>query len=148
MWWWQLSGPALVAGVGLGMATEVAVRRCLRKPSRAAVHEEQSESLGDAVEMETEDSMGVTAVSGEEVVAKQADGVYVPPPPALPVLTMKELKRLNRSLGTPLKNKLLLRMGGKDRRTIMDATEDLYNASSLGFEEFVDRVNDATAAVQ
>lgn len=69
--------------------------------------------------------------------------VYRPAAPALPVLTSKQLKKLNLALGTPLKTKLLLRTGGKDARTLVDATEDLYQNSGLTFDDFADVVNSA-----
>ena len=68
------------------------------------------------------------------------------PPPALPVLTKRQLSRLNRSLGTPLKQKLLLRMGGADRRTLTDAAHDLYVASRLDFHQFAERVESVLCA--
>lgn len=55
------------------------------------------------------------------------------------MLTKRQLSRLNLSLGAPLKQKLLLRMGA-DRRTLTDAAHDPYVASRLGFHQFAERV--------
>ena len=89
---WQLSVPALLLGVSVGVATEALYRRC-RRAKGAKAAEGGSETVAAAPKVATKGG---------------GDDVFRPPAPALPVLTMKQLRALNTKLGTPMKNKLLI----------------------------------------
>lgn len=130
-----MSPAALLAGIVFGYAVDLGLKRCKRRKSTSTTPAKVSSETART------EPAATSEVVSKKVSKDDQQMVFRPSAPALPVLTSKQLKRLNRALGTPLKTKMLLRTGGKDARTLVDATEELYQNSGLTFDDFADVVN-------